>query len=70
MNDENLKYKSEIYYNVVIKNKPYKGYKCNYVGMGKMIFIHHKLPDITFDKGTSKDWMRECWEEFISKIEK
>ena len=57
-------YKSDLYYDVVIKSGSYKGYSTNYVGIGGMRFIHNEKENI-WVSSQSDNWMEECWNEFI-----
>ena len=58
-------YESDIYYDVIIKNKTFMGWKAPDVGLGKMRFIHPEHGEFRVNKGLSTEWMKECWEDFI-----
>jgi hypothetical protein len=60
----NTEYKSDLYFNVVLKDGTYKGYRANYVGGGRMVFIHNEAPQITVNS-KADDWMKQCWIDFI-----
>jgi len=63
-------YKSDIYYDVIIKSKEFKGWSAPDVGLGTMRFIHPEHELFIVSKGMSGDWMRECWDDFINHIVK
>jgi hypothetical protein len=59
-------YQSELYYDVVIQYKEYKGWRAHDVGLGMMRFIHRDHDNFIVNKGSSIDWMKECWDDFIA----
>ena len=61
-------YESDVYYDVIIKNKQYKGWSAPDVGLGKMRFIHPEKGELRINKGFSPNWMEECWNDFIDFI--
>lgn len=60
----NTEYESDLYFSVVLKDGAYKGYRANYVGGGRMVFVHSKAPQITVNSKAA-DWMKQCWIDFI-----
>lgn len=62
-------YKSNLYYDVVIKYGSYKGWKADYVGMGRMTFRHTGEKGIINIKYEGDNWMKKCWNYFISKVD-
>ena len=62
-------YKSDIYYDVVIKGLSYNGWSCPYCGLGKMMFMHPSKGDFIVNKGSSDNWMEECWDDFLKHAE-
>lgn len=69
MSESRPEYESEIYYDVVIRGKPYKGWTAPDVGMGAMRFIHPDHENFCVSKGLSYTWMADCWEDFLDHIE-
>lgn len=66
-------YLSKTYYSVILGTQKYKGWKAEYVGCGRMLFVHNDYGSVFMNKGASQDWMVECWNDFIgftSRIEK
>lgn len=63
-------YLSETYYDTVIKAGTYKGWKADYVGMGRMSFAHPEHGNFSVNKGQSGEWMKECWDDFVEFADK
>jgi hypothetical protein len=60
---------SEIYYDVVIKNKSFLGWSAPDVGLGRMRFTHPDHGEFRANRGLSDGWMKECWGDFIEFIQ-
>jgi hypothetical protein len=64
-------YTSELYFDVVLKNKPYKGWTCTYVGNGTIVFVHNDGEEFKVTKGIlCTTWDEECWNDFLWMIER
>ena len=59
-------YKSDIYFGVIIRNESFLGWSAHDVGDGRMRFIHPDHEELRINKGLSNNWMKECWDDFIS----
>ena len=62
-------YKSDIYYDVIINCGEYRGWHCPDVGLGAMRFVHKDGRTLHIDKGSSDNWMNECWDDFLKQAE-
>lgn len=61
-------YESDVYYGVVMGGDSLLGWTAPDVGMGAMRFVHPEKGEFKVNKGSSHDWMRECWKDFIKHI--
>ena len=69
MNSIDTSYKSELYFDVIIKRGTYKGWRASFVGLGRMEFTNgKKIIKVKEKKPNSKSWMKECWNKFIEKV--
>jgi hypothetical protein len=59
------KHLSNTYYGVIVGGDSYKGWKMPDVGDGRMRAFHPDHADFKVNKGLSKDWMEECWNDFL-----
>lgn len=59
-------YQSDTYYDVVIKNGTFLGWKTTYVGLGRMKFIHPNHGTLNITEHTWEgEWMELCWNDFV-----
>ena len=57
---------------VVTGQQNYKGWYCNYVGVGTVVFTKNGKEDIKAYRGIEvpdDKWVEECWEECKKKID-
>ena len=62
------KYKSAIYFGVIIRGEAFKGWTAPDVGDGRMRFTHPKHGELRINKGLSSKWMQECWDDFMDAV--
>ena len=63
-------YKSKIYYDIVLRNGSYKGWRTSFVGDGIMTFVKGKdYIEVSENHYGDKNWMRQCWEKFLEEVE-
>lgn len=62
------KYKSKLYYDIVISDGNYNGYYTTFVGYPTMRFTNGlDIINIT-SPNTEKNWMKYCWNLFIKSL--
>lgn len=59
-------YKSPDYYDIVLRNGTFKGWRCTFVGNGSMQFKHTDGRVFgTQSQPPSEGWHKRCWNRFL-----
>ena len=67
-NKNNSKLTARSFKAVVFNGKSVDGWTAPLVGAGKMRFVHAKHGEFKVSKNNSKEWMRDCWTDFLEFV--